>query len=158
MAFRTTSNDAVKDLKEQQETILEKLADRSLNDAVERTALEEEKASIVAALEITQKALEHAQPANVNIVEDNESSSTAIQAISATGNYLIHAKSNKATDKSTQFIGNVDGATVQKAIQARLDAQLRGRGECEAVGQNTKEVVQSSTRFRDQYGTGQKLI
>lgn len=147
LEFQTTCNNAIQDLNGQHEITLEKLS-QSLNNAVERAALEEEKASIVASLEIAQKALKHCQPDNINIIENNESSVDAIQAISTSEKYLIHAKGNKATDKSSQFIGNTDSATIQKAIQDRRDR---------AVEKNTKEQVENSIPFSDRHGPGHKL-
>lgn len=145
--FQTRCNDAIQDLNGQMETTLEKL-DQSLNDAVERAALEDEKASIVTSLEIAQKALKYCQPGNTNVIENNESSIDAIQAILTSEKYLIHAKGNKAKDHSSQLIGNVDSATVQKALQDRRDR---------AIEKNTKEQVENSMPFSDRYGAGKKL-
>lgn len=129
------------------ETTLEKL-DQSLNDAVERAALEDEKASIMASLEVAQKALKYCQPGNTNVIENNESTIDAIQAILTSEKYLIHAKGNKATDQSSQFIGSVDSATVQKALQDRRD---------KAIEMNTKGQFENSVPFSDRYGAGNKL-
>ncbi|OBT72979.1 hypothetical protein VF21_07879 [Pseudogymnoascus sp. 05NY08] len=146
--FQTTCNNAIQDLKGQYEITAEKLADQSLSNAVERAALEEEKASIVASLVIAQKALERCQPDNVNIIENNETTIDAIQAILPSDKYIIHARGNKAKDQSSQFIGSIDSATIQKAIQARGD---------KAAEKNTKEQTENSVAFSDNYGVGHKL-
>ncbi|KFY82783.1 hypothetical protein V498_08455 [Pseudogymnoascus sp. VKM F-4517 (FW-2822)] len=129
------------------EITLEKL-DQSINDAVERAALEDEKASIVASLEIAQNALKYCQLGNTNVIENNESRMDAIQAILTSEKYLIHAKGNKAKDHSSQLIGDVDSATVQKALQDRRD---------KTIEMNTKGQIEISVPFSNRYGAGNKL-